>query len=85
MEFGKNLKGSLVIGLILAGFVLVINPEARKEPLGVLAAGMILAETNNDKEAAASRLTEIRLRPSGLCPNRSISSRCVSDISANKK
>ena len=43
MEFGKNLKGSLVIGLILAGFVLVINPEARKDALGVLAAGMILA------------------------------------------
>jgi len=43
MEFVKNLTGSLVIGLILAGFVLVINPEARKDALGVLAAGMILA------------------------------------------
>lgn len=42
MEFVKNLTGSLVIGLILAGFVLVINPEARKDALGVLAAGMIL-------------------------------------------
>ena len=43
MEFVKNLTGSLVIGLILAGFVLVINPEARKDALGVLAVGMILA------------------------------------------
>lgn len=43
MKFVKNLTGSLVIGLILAGFVLVINPEARKDALGVLAAGMILA------------------------------------------
>tara|TARA_B100000676_G_scaffold183090_1_gene179978 strand:- start:223 stop:627 length:405 start_codon:yes stop_codon:yes gene_type:complete len=43
MDLITNLKGSLGVWLILAGLVVIFNPEARKDALGVFAASMILA------------------------------------------
>ena len=45
MGFIKNLIGSLVIGVILAGVVIIFDAEARKDALGVIAVSMILAPT----------------------------------------
>ena len=45
MDFIKTLLGSLVVGLVLAGIIIVVDAEARKDALGIIAASMILAPT----------------------------------------
>ena len=45
MNFIKTLLGSLVVGLVLAGIIIVVDAEARKDALGIIAASMILAPT----------------------------------------
>lgn len=42
MDFIKKIGALVVFGLILAGSAIIVNPEARKDPLMLFAASMIL-------------------------------------------